>query len=992
MLDSTTRKNIDDCRDILVGKVPDPRSQIDQITVALIYKFMHDMDQQAVELGGKAGFFAKHTEQVNGKDEVKDFAQYAWPRLMAKELGGEERVRLYAEALEKMPENPGLPPLFRAIFKQTFLPYRDPATLREFLKGIDKFTYDHSEKLGDAFEYLLSIMGSQGDAGQFRTPRHLIDFMAAVIDPQKHETILDPACGTAGFLISAYKHIVAGGLSVVGSQLSGGAQQANGQPKRPVLTPDDRKRLVGNIVGYDIDPGMVKLALVNLYLHGFPDPHIHEYDTLTSTDRWEERFDVVLANPPFMSPKGGIRPHGKFGIPSTRSEVLFVDYIAEHLHPNGRALVVVPEGIIFQSGKAYKALRKKLVDEHYLVGVVSIPSGVFNPYAGVKTSLLWFDRALARKTDQLLFVKVEADGFDLGAQRRPIAQNDLPAAYALLMDYKRALKEGGKWQAPEGWETKALQVPRSAIGAKDEYVLSGDRYATSTGVYDGEHVMVPLGELCEVQSGYPFKSELFNTEEGFPLIRIRDIKPNRTVTKYTGTYEKDFVVENGDLLIGMDGEFNTALWAGGPALLNQRVCRLHSFSRVMKEYVYLLIQKKLKEIEVATYAVTVKHLSVKQIKAIEIPLPPLSEQKALVAEVEGYQRVIDGARQVVAHYKPRITIDPEWEMVELGEVCENIYTGPFGTVLHKSDYVVDGIPLINPQNIGDGVVIPDGAKHVSRKTAERLNEYRLRTGDVIIGRRGEMGRCALITEEMDGWLCGTGCFFIRLKGQCNPTYIAMQLGSTEAKAYLEQQAVGVTMLNLNTRILSSITIPLPPLAEQERIVAELEEERCMVEAAKALAARMEARVKERVAQVWGSGSSVAARPAAHSFGIAQPDTPADDQTLIASPPLAPSGNGHAAYAAPEAAPMAAEPLPVAERRGRGRPPKQAPATGQGSAEAAIHNWLQAHPGLHARSAILAGTGVEATAWNAAIKALLEAGQVERQGEKKGARYGAVWDL
>ncbi len=170
MLDSTTKRRIDDCRDILVGKVPDPKSQIEQITVALIYKFMHDMDEQAVELGGKASFFAKHKVMVNGKEEEKDYAQYAWPKLFAKDLSGEDRVKLYGAALESMEENPGLPQLFRDIFKNTYLPYRDPATLREFLKRIAEFEYDHSEKLGDAFEYLLSIMGSQGDAGQFRTP------------------------------------------------------------------------------------------------------------------------------------------------------------------------------------------------------------------------------------------------------------------------------------------------------------------------------------------------------------------------------------------------------------------------------------------------------------------------------------------------------------------------------------------------------------------------------------------------------------------------------------------------------------------------------------------------------------------------------------------------------------------------------------------------------------------------------------------------------
>ncbi len=128
---------------------------------------------------------------------------------------------------------------------------------------------------------------------------------------------------------------------------------------------------------------MVRLSLVNMYLHGIHSPRISEYDTLTSEDNWNEYADVILANPPFMSPKGGIRPHKRFSVSSNRSEVLFVDYIIEHLTPNGRAAVIVPEGIIFPSGKAYKNLRKLLVD-NYLVGVISLPAGVFQPYWGLR--------------------------------------------------------------------------------------------------------------------------------------------------------------------------------------------------------------------------------------------------------------------------------------------------------------------------------------------------------------------------------------------------------------------------------------------------------------------------------------------------------------------------------------------------------------------------------------------------------------------------------
>ena len=427
MLDTPTKKRIDDCRDILVGKLPDPKAQIEQITIALIYKFMDDMDKEAVELGGHAKFFSDYKipdpefPKDRNKDKTIEFSKYARDQLMHPKVTAAEMLTLYSEAIEGMAKNPNIPQLFRDIFNNAYLPYRDPETLKLFLKTIGEFDYNHSENLGDAFEYLLSVMGSQGDAGQFRTPRHIIDFLVAIVDPDKTDTILDPACGTAGFLISAYKHILLkytkanqAKTQSIASQRDNKVQTRysaspqyniytyNRLEEKPFnnlgdqLTPDDRKRLIQNFTGYDISPDMVRLSLVNLYLHGFSTPNIHEYDTLSSEERWNDTFDVILANPPFMSPKGGIRPHKRFTISSNRSEVLFVDYIAEHLNPNGKAGIIVPEGIIFQSGRAYKDLRKMLV-ENYLYAVVSLPAGVFNPYSGVKTSILLMDKKVRNK-------------------------------------------------------------------------------------------------------------------------------------------------------------------------------------------------------------------------------------------------------------------------------------------------------------------------------------------------------------------------------------------------------------------------------------------------------------------------------------------------------------------------------------------------------------------------------------------------------------------
>jgi len=461
MLDTDTKRRIDTARDILVGKVPDPKSQVEQITIALIYKFMDDMDAEAEELGGKRKFF------------TGDYARYGWAKLMSPGLGGHEMLGLYGEGIAKMPENPGIPPLFRDIFKNAFLPYRDPETLKAFLKIIDEFTYDHSERLVDAFEYLLSVLGSQGDAGQFRTPRHIIDFIVEIVNPKKGDVVLDPACGTAGFLISAYKHILKANTSLPSPASGKGAGERANERAGDLLTPDDKTYLAQNFKGYDISPDMVRLSLVNLYLHGFTDPHIHEYDTLTSEERWNEYADVILANPPFMSPKGGIKPHKRFSIQAKRSEVLFVDYMAEHLTPNGRAGIIVPEGIIFQSQTAYKDLRKMLVD-NALVAVVSLPAGCFNPYSGVKTSILILDKTLAKQANTIAFFKVENDGFGLGAQRRPIDKDDLPQVYEELSAYLHALR--ARQPVDDLKPAFGLIVPKEKIALNGDYNLSGERY------------------------------------------------------------------------------------------------------------------------------------------------------------------------------------------------------------------------------------------------------------------------------------------------------------------------------------------------------------------------------------------------------------------------------------------------------------------------------------------------------------------------------------
>jgi len=929
MLDTDTKRRIDTARDILVGKVPDPKSQVEQITIALIYKFMDDMDAEAEELGGERAFF------------TGEFARYGWAKLMAPSLGGHEMLRLYGEGIAAMPQNPGIPPLFRDIFKNAYLPYRDPETLKAFLKIIDEFSYDHSERLGDAFEYLLSVLGSQGDAGQFRTPRHIIDFMVEVMAPQKHETILDPACGTAGFLISAYKHI-----------MRRHDPSAPSNPPVNPLTPDEKARLATNFKGYDISPDMVRLSLVNLYLHGFTDPHVYEYDSLTQEDRWNEFADVILANPPFMSPKGGIKPHKRFSIQAKRSEVLFVDYMAEHLTPTGRAAIIVPEGIIFQSQTAYKELRKMLV-ENSLVAVVSLPAGCFNPYSGVKTSILLLDKSLAKQSDTIAFFKVENDGFGLGAQRRAIEKNDLPQVQAELAAYLQGLRDGefsaidpmsssaegpmsssakgpmgssakgpmgssakgaapsqpgatpqenapqngkglkahsisraddGSGLQPSGMSgnrepgalpqagmecafgaqfTTGLIVPKEKIATNGDYNLSGERYREGD-IRASSYPLVAIQEVAEVASGFGFPlDQQGKADQLIPFLKVSDMNLpgneiritswNNTVSRETLRHLGGKSFPEGTVIfpkIGAAIATNKKRILSRESTYDNNVMGIIPSPRIKSEFLFALLQS----FDLSEWASDSQPPSMRKsvVEAHMFPLPPLDVQKEIVAEIEGYQKVINGARGVLDHYRPHIPIHPDWPMVSLEEACD-IQRGKFSHRPRNEPRFYGGAyPFIQT---GDVVRAANSGKITFTQT---LNEEGLSVSKlfqppvVVITIAANIGDTAVLDFP--------SCFpdsVVALipKPETDARYLEVIMRTK--KQHLNDVAPQAAQKNINIEILKTVEIPLPPLATQQAIVAEIEGEQALVAANRELITRFEQKIQATLARIWGEADAPA---------------------------------------------------------------------------------------------------------------------------------------
>lgn len=834
MLDKTTKTKIDTARDILVGKVPNPQSQVELITIAMIYKFMDDMDMQNIEMGGNRIFF------------TDDLEPYAWSKVLSSKLNNWERISLYAEALDRLQVAKQIPELFRKIFKGAFLPFRDGATLSLFLNEIDGFSYNNSENLGNAFEYLLSIMGSQGDAGQFRTPRHIIDFIVDVVNPSKTDTILDPACGTAGFLISAYKHIIKQAINA----------------KKP-LTPAQHQKLMENIVGYDISPDMVKLASVNLFLHQFPQPKIYEYDTLSSEERWNDKFDIILANPPFMTPKGGIQPHNKFGVKANRAEVLFVDYMMEHLNLKGKAGFVVPEGIIFQSATAYKALRKMMVEDNYLYAVVSLPSGVFNPYSGVKTSILFFDKELAKKTKDIFFVKVENDGYDLGAQRREIKDNDLPEALKLLQMWQKSI---GTETIPEELtkSKKITIVSKEKLAEDGEYNLSASRYQQTQDFSNSQYEMVKLGDICELVRGATYSKSDETDFSNITVLRANNISLETksldlSEVKYLQekyTFTPDKLLKKDDVFICLASGSKQHI--GKVAFINENTNYLfggfmgaiRANSKVSPKYLFYMLASNNFNIYLQSQitGVNINNLNQKILYEYEIPLPPLSVQEEIVKELDQYQAIIDGAQKVVDNWKPTFKINPEWEKVKLGD-CVNFISGI--TLAIKDNLDDNGIPILSIANISeDGRIIG----HYDRVNIGKKSVNYAQKGDLLFnwrnGSRNLVGKTAYYHLDEKA-IFGSFLLGIRVKQSIlDSKYLWYVLNKNRIDGVYEQYMRQMVNGLFNREELKILNIYLPSLEEQKAIVAQIEQEEQYVDACKKLIEINKQKISDKIKSIW----------------------------------------------------------------------------------------------------------------------------------------------
>lgn len=479
MLTPTIKSKIDQLwNKFWSGGISNPLTAIEQISYLLFMRRLDEMDRKKMKDAEWTGedyqsLFAG-TFEIPNTNQTVDKQQLRWSEfqhLPAEEMLAHVQTKVFP-FIKNL--NDGDQAFTRHMSNAVFI-IPKASLLVEAIKLIDDLYKDMAEDLqgkqtfqdtqGDVYEYLLSEIASAGKNGQFRTPRHIIKLMCELIDPKLGETICDPACGTGGFLLGAYQHILTHFTSKEHQVIDedGFTRGTIGDK----LVDDNARNVLQKqtFYGYDFDSTMVRIGLMNLMMHGLSTPNIEYKDTLSKTYNEDNQYHIILANPPFKGSidKGDVHP--EFSLSTTKTELLFIERIFKSLRMGGRAAVIVPDGVLFGSSRAHKAARKIMLEECELQGVISMPSGVFKPYAGVSTAILIFVKS--GQTEKVWFYDMQADGYSLDDKRTKLEASDLPD---IVQHWKQRHRENNADR-----KAKHFFVPLQEI-VDNGYDLSINRY------------------------------------------------------------------------------------------------------------------------------------------------------------------------------------------------------------------------------------------------------------------------------------------------------------------------------------------------------------------------------------------------------------------------------------------------------------------------------------------------------------------------------------
>jgi type I restriction enzyme M protein len=459
------------------GGITNPLTVIEQITF-LMYSRLLDMQERKDEK--RASVTGKQHLSRFGKDD-QDCRWETWRHYGAEQMLPHVRDRVFPHFRRLAERSTGTGSQFAAFMKDAQLMIQKPSLLVKAVNAVQDLPLERGDTKGDLYEYLLSKLTTAGINGQFRTPRHIIRLMVELMQPLPTDRICDPACGTAGFLVETYDYLLRQHTSPAGRHVEvvDGEEQITYSGD---LLDEHRRHIDTDMFhAFDFDATMLRIATMNLVMHGVAEPDVHYQDTLSQS--FEERhpkgsksaFDLVLANPPFKGSldEQDVAPDLLRTVKTKKTELLFIALILRMLKVGGRSATIVPDGVLFGSSKAHVQLRQQLIEHNQLEAVISLPSGVFKPYAGVSTAIIVFSKG--GKTDSVFFYDVESDGFTLDDKRAKIgdAQGDLPD---VLARYQQWCQSQGDFRERTG---KVFEVPADDLRAQT-YDLSINRYKKET--------------------------------------------------------------------------------------------------------------------------------------------------------------------------------------------------------------------------------------------------------------------------------------------------------------------------------------------------------------------------------------------------------------------------------------------------------------------------------------------------------------------------------
>jgi len=461
MLTGELRNRVDQIwQTIWTGGITSPITVLEQITYLMFMKLLDDNQLKAEANAAALGVQLKERVFKDGVCVISEephvetpYADLRWHRFRNLEPGEMFRtVQNYVFPFIKQ-IGEGRDTAFSRYMKDTVFLIPTAKVLAKVVDDLESLDLNNKDIMGDTYEYLLSMIAAAGDNGQFRTPRHIIRMIVELMQPKLEDRILDPAMGSAGFLVESAAYI-------------------SEHYRKELLKKDVRAKFNSTMFsGYDTDQSMLRIGAMNMMLHGVEEPNIRYQDSLSSDNAERNFYTLVMANPPFTGSvfQEEISKDLLALAKTKKTELLFLALFTKMLEVGGRCASIVPDGVLFGGSKAHKAIRKELVENQKLEAVISMPSGVFKPYAGVSTAILIFTKTNAGGTDRVWFYDMAADGFSLDDKRSPIAENDIPDVIARFRD------RGVAAAAPDERSGKFFFVEKGEIAAND-YDLSVNKY------------------------------------------------------------------------------------------------------------------------------------------------------------------------------------------------------------------------------------------------------------------------------------------------------------------------------------------------------------------------------------------------------------------------------------------------------------------------------------------------------------------------------------